>query len=146
MRVKNVAPAQFNRTNALMTGDTALFENGQERNFLLKLYVTGPTPASTRALANIKRICEKYLRGRYTLEVIDIYQNPEMASEHQILAAPTLIKILPLPIRRLIGDMSQEDRVLEGLDVRNAPKSAKKVSKRKTTKKRRLAKPTSRSK
>jgi circadian clock protein KaiB len=137
---------------ALVTGDTAIFENARpledERGFLLKLYVTGPTPASTRALANIKRICEKHLRGRYKLEVIDIYQNPELAREHQILAAPTLIKMLPLPIRRLIGDMSQEDRVLAGLDAvkKVFKRKTVKTATKKTTKKRRSKKPSSRSK
>jgi circadian clock protein KaiB len=83
----------------------------------LRLYVTGTTPKSTRSIQNIKTICEKHLHGRYTLEVIDIYQQPEKARDDQILAAPTLIKKLPLPLRRLIGDLSDEERVLVGLNL-----------------------------
>ena len=86
--------------------------------YVLRLYVTGVTPNSVRALANIKRICEEHLQGRYQLEVIDLYQQPELAATRQIIAAPTLIKELPLPLRRVIGDMSNSDRVLVGLDLR----------------------------
>lgn len=85
--------------------------------YLLRLYMTGTTPASVRALANVKRICERHLHGRYRLEVIDLYQQPTLAAGEQIVAAPTLIKKLPLPLRRLIGDMSSEERVLLGLDL-----------------------------
>jgi circadian clock protein KaiB len=83
----------------------------------LTLFVTGSTPRSTRAIQNIKNICEKHLHGRYTLEVVDIYQQPDKARDDQILAAPTLIKKLPLPLRRLIGDLSSEERVLVGLNL-----------------------------
>ncbi|MBK1724753.1 circadian clock KaiB family protein [Thiocystis violacea] len=86
-------------------------------DYLLRLYVTGATPNSTRAIANLKRICEEHLEGRYTLEVIDLYQHPERAKEAQILAAPTLIKTLPPPLRRMIGTLSNEERVLLGLDL-----------------------------
>lgn len=86
--------------------------------YVLRLYVTGVTPNSVRALANIKRICEEHLQGRYQLEVIDLYQQPELAATEQIIAAPTLIKELPLPLRRVIGDMSNSERVLVGLDLR----------------------------
>lgn len=85
--------------------------------YLLRLYVTGSTPKSTRSIQNIKTICEKHLQGRYELEVIDIYQQPELARDDQILAAPTLIKKLPLPLRRMIGDLSSEERVLVGLNL-----------------------------
>ena len=84
----------------------------------LRLYVAGMTPQSTRAIANIKQICEEHLKGHYTLEVIDIYQQPVLAAGEQIIAAPTLIKKLPLPLRRLIGDPSNTERVLVGLDLR----------------------------
>lgn len=97
--------------------EEALAQPGRER-YVLRLYVTGATPRSTHALANIKRICEEHLQGRYDLEVIDIYQQPVLAEGEQIIAAPTLIKQLPLPLRRLIGDMSNEERVLVGLDLR----------------------------
>jgi circadian clock protein KaiB len=80
--------------------------------------VTGSTARSTRAIANVRRICEDYLKNRYDLEVIDIYQQPTLAKGDQIIAAPTLVKRLPAPLRKLIGDMSDKDRVLMGLDVR----------------------------
>ncbi|MDI6719595.1 MAG: circadian clock KaiB family protein [Methanomicrobiales archaeon] len=86
--------------------------------YILRLYVTGMTPRSRAAIENIKRICEEHLEGCYDLEVIDIYQQPERAREAQVLAAPTLIRQLPLPLRRLIGDMSDTERVLLGLDLR----------------------------
>lgn len=89
--------------------------------YVLRLYVTGLTPNSTRAIANIKALCETHLEGRYDLRIIDIYQKPALAKGEQIIAAPTLIKKLPLPLRRLVGDLSKEDRVLFGLDLR--PKS-----------------------
>jgi circadian clock protein KaiB len=94
--------------------------NGKEdggREFLLRLYVTGQTPRSIRSIDNLKQFCEKHLRGRYEIEVIDIYQQPALAAENQIIAAPTLIKRLPLPLRRLVGDFSNQDRVLSGLDL-----------------------------
>ena len=86
--------------------------------YVLRLYITGATPRSTRAIQNVRWICEQYLPGRYDLEVIDVYQQPALAQEEQIIAAPTLIKKLPLPLRKIIGDMSIEGRVLLGLDLR----------------------------
>jgi circadian clock protein KaiB len=85
--------------------------------YLLRLYVSGVTPRSTRAILNLKEICEHRLARRYTLEVIDIYQQPERVKSEQIIAAPTLIKHLPLPVRRFIGDMSKTERILVGLSV-----------------------------
>ena len=87
-------------------------------HYLLKLYITGTTPTSTRAIVNIRKICEEHLHGRYDLEVIDISHHPTLAEGEQIIAAPTLIKKLPLPLRRFIGDMSQTERILLGLDLR----------------------------
>jgi circadian clock protein KaiB len=84
---------------------------------ILRLYVTGMTPKSVRAIANVRTICEDHLKGRYELEVIDLYQRPQLAQGEQINAAPTLIKKLPLPLRRIIGDMSKSERVLVGLDL-----------------------------
>ena len=81
--------------------------------------ITGATPQSMRAIANVKRLCEEHLRGRYELEVVDLYQQPQLAQGEQIMAAPTLVKKLPLPLRRIIGDMSKTERVLVGLDLRN---------------------------
>jgi len=92
--------------------------------YVLRLYVTGSTPNSTRAISNIRKICEEHLEGRYDLEVVDISQYPSLAEGEQIIAAPTLIKKLPLPLRRFIGDMSQTDRILLGLDLREASENA----------------------
>lgn len=86
--------------------------------YILKLYVAGQSPKSVKAVANIKRICEENLQGRYELEVIDLYQQPLLAQGEQIIAVPTLIKKLPPPLRRIIGDMSNAERVLVGLDIR----------------------------
>jgi len=88
--------------------------------YVLRLYVTGMTPRSTRAVENVRTICEEHLHGRYDLEVIDIYQQPTLAKGEQIIAAPTLVKKLPLPLRRVIGDLSSTERVLVGLDLRPA--------------------------
>jgi circadian clock protein KaiB len=86
--------------------------------YVLRLYVTGATPRSTLAITNLKKICDEYLKGRYDLQVIDIYQQPALAKGEQIIAAPTLIKKLPLPLRRFIGDLSDKEKILLGLDVR----------------------------
>ena len=97
--------------------EKALKRSKAER-YVLRLYVAGLTPRSTKAIANVKEICEKYLQGRYELDVVDIYQQPKLAQGEQIIAAPTLIKKLPLPLRRLIGDMSDTERFLVGIDLR----------------------------
>jgi circadian clock protein KaiB len=86
--------------------------------YVLRLYITGATAKSTRAILNLKRICDEHLRDRYELEVIDVYQQPTLARGEQIIAAPTLIKQLPLPLRRFIGDMSNTEKILLGLDLR----------------------------
>jgi circadian clock protein KaiB len=84
----------------------------------LRLYVAGQTPRSITAFANLKRLCEEHLAGRYRIEVIDLVQNPQLAQGDQILAIPTLVRKLPEPIRKIIGDLSNTERVLVGLDVR----------------------------
>ena len=89
-----------------------------EERYVLRLYVTGMTPRSTEAFAAIRALCEERLRGRYDLEVIDIYQHPQLAIDEQIVAVPTLVKKSPAPLRRLIGDLSNTERVLLGLDLR----------------------------
>lgn len=86
--------------------------------YILKLYVAGQSPKSAAAIANINKICEDNLQGRYQLDVIDLYQQPQLAQGEQIIAIPTLIRKLPLPLRRIIGDMSNTERVLVGLDIR----------------------------
>ena len=83
----------------------------------LRLYVAGHTTKSVTALANLKRYCEQHLVGRYTLEVIDLLQNPQLAEGDQILAIPTLVRKVPEPIRKIIGDLSNEEKVLVGLDI-----------------------------
>ena len=84
----------------------------------LRLYVAGQTPKSIRAFANLKVLCEKHLKGRYRIEVIDLMENPQLARGDQIIAVPTLIRKLPEPVRKIIGDLSDSVRVLVGLDVR----------------------------
>jgi len=86
--------------------------------YILRLYITGTTRRSILAITNLKKICEEYLEGQYELEVIDLYKKPSLAKGDQIIAAPTLIKKLPLPFRRIIGDMSNKEKVLLGLDLR----------------------------
>ncbi len=86
----------------------------------LRLYVAGQTPKSVTALANLKKYCEQHLKGRYKLEVIDLLVNSQLAEGDQILAIPTLVRKVPEPIRKIIGDLSNEERVLVGLDVRPA--------------------------
>jgi len=86
----------------------------------LKLYVTGQTPRSERAIANLRRICSEELGGRYEMQIIDVLEQPQLAEDEKILATPTLIKELPLPLRRIIGDLSNTDKVLLGLDVQPA--------------------------
>ena len=85
--------------------------------FLLRLYVTGPTVQSNRAIVNTRRICEEHLKDRYDLEVVDICLHPELARSDQIIAAPTLVKQQPLPVRRFVGDMSRAERLLAALDL-----------------------------
>ncbi len=101
--------------------EKTLKESKSKEKYILRLYVTGMSSRSTMAIENVKKICDENLKGRYELEVIDVLQQPEYVKKEQLLAAPTLIKKLPLPLRRLIGDMSNKERVLVGLDL--VPKS-----------------------
>lgn len=91
--------------------------------YVLRLYITGTTRHSARAIVNIRKICEEHLQGRYELEIVDIAQHPTLVDGEQIIAAPTLVKKLPLPLRRFIGDMSQTERILLGLDLRETKSS-----------------------
>jgi circadian clock protein KaiB len=88
-----------------------------EAEYVLRLFVSGFTPRSQRAIDNLKNICEQHLAGRYRIEVVDLYQSPGLAHDEQIIATPTLVKVRPLPGRRVIGDLSHMDRVLHGLDI-----------------------------
>jgi circadian clock protein KaiB len=98
-----------------------LIEQHKRERYVLRLYVTGMTPRSLEALRTIKALCEEHLQGRYDLEVVDIYQHPRLAQDEQIIAVPTLVKQLPAPLRRLIGNLSDRERVLFGLDLRVEP-------------------------
>jgi circadian clock protein KaiB len=97
-----------------MTGEPATDPHAK---YKLRLFVTGSTPRSARAIANMRKICEENLHGRYDLEVVDVYENPDATRELQIIATPTLVKILPEPLRRIIGDLSDKERVLAGLNL-----------------------------
>lgn len=114
------------RTSAARTpaGVEAAAAKLDSARYVLRLYVTGTTRNSERAIVNIRKICEQYLQGRYDLEIVDISQHPTLAEGEQIIAAPTLIKKLPLPLRRFIGDMSQTERILLGLDLRKTTERA----------------------
>lgn len=98
--------------------DKALSEPSANEQYVLRLYVTGMTPQSSQAIQNLRAICDEYLDGQYLLEVIDIYQQPMLAKTEQIVAAPTLDKKWPPPMRRLIGNLSDRERVLAGLNIR----------------------------
>jgi len=88
------------------------------QTFVLSLYVTGTSPRSRQAIENLQLICEQELQGRYRLQIVDVLVQPQVAEDHKILATPTLIKQLPLPLRRVIGDLSDKEKVLLGLEVR----------------------------
>ena len=92
-------------------------KDSKNKKYVLRLYIAGATPKSTEAILNIKKICDEHLKGRYELEVIDIYQQPLLAKDEQIIAAPTLVKSLPPPLRRFIGSMHDVDRILVGFDI-----------------------------
>jgi circadian clock protein KaiB len=111
MTTKRARPA---RPTVTRTGRKA-----PSKLYILKLYVAGQSPKSVNAIANMKKLCEANLQGRYVLDVIDLYQQPQLAQGEQIIAVPTLIRKLPSPLRRIIGDMSNTERVLVGLDIRS---------------------------
>ncbi len=108
---------QASQATAELEREALAAEKGGGR-YVLRLYVTGMTLRSMQAIANLRAICETRLQGRYELEVVDIYQHPRLARDEQIVAAPTLIKKLPPPLRRMVGNLSDEERVLMGLDLR----------------------------
>ncbi len=99
-------------------------KDGQIEQYLLRLYVAGQTPKSLAAISNLKKVCEEHLAGHYTIDVIDLVKNPQLAAGDQILAVPTLVRRLPEPLKRIIGDLSNSERVLVGLDIRNENENA----------------------
>ena len=116
-----------------VSSSTAAFEAAARETserYVLRLYVAGTTPCSARAVENLRRICDELLVGRYDLEVVDVYQDPARARDEQIIAVPTLVKKLPAPLRRILGDLSDREQVLVGLDLKaideKKPVSAKK--------------------
>lgn len=107
--------------------DQLTMQRDKSGRYMLRLFVTGSTPRSTRAIKNMRHICETHLHGRYDLEVIDIYQEPEAAFSQQVIAVPTLIKMLPGPLKRIIGDLSETEKILHSLDLRKQPEAMEKV-------------------
>jgi len=95
------------------------------RKLILKLYVTGKTPRSERAIANLRGICDQELAGQYTMQVVDVLEHPQLAEDEKILATPTLIRELPPPLRRIIGDLSDREKVLLGLDIQQLQKEVR---------------------
>jgi circadian clock protein KaiB len=93
-------------------------KDSRRKKYLLRLYIAGASARSARAIENLKKICEEHLAGRYDLEVIDIYQQPTLAEGEQIIAAPTLVKALPPPLRKFMGDLADTEKILVGLDLR----------------------------
>jgi len=96
-------------------------KNAKEELWQLRLYTAGQSPKSLTAFANLKRLCEEHLQGRYTIEVIDLTRHPQLAAGDQIVAIPTLVRKLPEPLRRIVGDLSNTERALVGLQLRPAP-------------------------
>jgi circadian clock protein KaiB len=118
--------------NKKLRGTTEVFEDAARNGtrlarakYILRLYVTGSSIRSLRAVSNLKKLCDEYLSDNYDLEVIDIYKNPDAAREEQIIAAPTLVKQLPRPLRRFIGDLSNTQKILVGLDISQEPSETK---------------------
>lgn len=117
-RARGPALARTRATSSLQRELARSSTAGETERYVLRLYVTGMTPASTRAIERVKQFCEDHLSGRYDLEVVDIYQLPALARDEQIVATPTLVKVLPAPLRRFIGDLSRIENVLFGMDLR----------------------------
>ncbi len=120
-RIRNGRAAEARRKGRPALGSRTKASGVSPAKYSLKLYVAGTSRRSAAAIRTITEICEQYLKGRYDLRIIDIYQKPTLARGEQIVAAPTLIKKLPIPLRRLIGDLADVEKVLVGLDLRPRP-------------------------
>lgn len=118
MKTKATGPSRIKRKRSGLTSATKNARKSSAARYALRLYITGQTPRSLRSVENLRTLCDKYIPGQFDLEVVDIYQQPAMAAAGQIIAAPTLIKSMPLPLRRLVGDFSDQKRVILGLDIR----------------------------
>ena len=92
-------------------------KKGKQQKFVLRLFVTGITPRSLEAIEEVRKLCEEYMKGRYELEIIDLYKQPQAAQKDQVFAAPTLVKLLPLPVRKIVGSMTRKEKLLAGLDI-----------------------------
>jgi circadian clock protein KaiB len=114
LRSKKAAKKQLSETAQF---EKLLRQSSKADRYVLRLYITGSTPRSAAAIANIRSLCDEYLHSRYDLEVVDIYQQPAAAAGNQIIAAPTLIKQFPTPVKRMVGDLGDRNRVLVGLDL-----------------------------
>lgn len=112
--------ARAGAPNSTARGSPKKAPTKKTKDWILRLYVAGQTPKSLAAFANLKRICEEHLAGRYRLEVVDLVQNPDLANHDQIVALPTLVRRLPEPIKRIIGDLSDLERVMVGMELKPA--------------------------
>lgn len=106
------------KTETICTGNHEKKEIASDDKWVLRLYVAGQTPKCSAAFMNLKKICEDQLKGKYVIEIIDLLENPRLSREHQILAIPTLVRKLPVSVRKIIGDLSDTERVLIGLDLK----------------------------
>ena len=125
IRKEFVVGKQTNRSDSLKrkirkksTSSGPQKSSGRRKTYSLRLYITGQTPRSAASIRNIREVCDEFLEGRFELQVIDLYQRPELAKEAQVVAVPTLIRRLPLPLRKLVGDLSNKSEVLLGLDLK----------------------------
>ena len=109
---------------ASVGSDAGSIRNAETQTWELRLYIAGQTPKSVTAFANLKKLCEEHLPGRYQIEVIDLMQNPQLAAGDQIVAIPTLVRRLPEPLRRIVGDLSNTERTLVGLQLRPATRAS----------------------
>ncbi len=107
------------RVSKMFESDNASESKGNKETWNLRLYVAGQTPKSLEAFSNLKIICQTYLEGKYNIEIIDLSEHPELAKEDQILAIPTLVRKLPEPIKKIIGTLANEEKVLKGLEIKS---------------------------